>query len=65
MKLDGGEKRAARLAFAGGASTPPLTKGVLRPLWKPQRADRFIPPASGWGILWVFVKRGIVAARED
>ena len=37
--------------LGGGAFTPPLTKGALRPLWKPQRADSFIPAASGRGFL--------------
>ena len=42
-KLGGGETRAARLAFAGGAFTPPLTKGVLRPFGNPSAETHSSP----------------------
>jgi hypothetical protein len=48
VNLDGGETHAARLAFAGGAFTPPLTKGMLRPFGNPgARPDSSPPPSSG------------------
>ena len=47
-KLDGGETRAARLAFAGGAFTPPLTKGCYAPLETQLiRTDSSPPQADG------------------
>ena len=47
-KLGGSETRAARLAFAGGAFTPPLTKGRYAPLETQLiRTDSSPPQAVG------------------
>ncbi len=45
-KLDGDEKHVARLAFAGGAFTPPLTKGMLRPFGNPSALTDSSPPQA-------------------
>lgn len=45
-KLDGGETRAARLAFAGGGFTLPLTKGMLRPFGNPSAMPDSSPPQA-------------------
>jgi len=47
-KLDGDGKHVARLAFAGGAFTPPLTKGRYAPLETQLiRTDSSPPQADG------------------
>ncbi len=47
-KLGGSKTRAARLAFPGGAFTPPLTKGVAAPpLETPARCQIHPHPLAG------------------
>jgi hypothetical protein len=40
------EQHAARLVFAGGAFTPPLTKGMLRPFGNPSAMTDSSPPQT-------------------